>query len=110
VEDDHKPWWQDNPELEAIRRRALDELLGDPGEPIAPDQPDPVVADVWSGASLRELTAARADFDRASARYDEAVRTARAVGLSWAEIGRVLGVTKQTLHRRFSRLGSTTAP
>ena len=33
--------------------------------------------------------------------YAEAVRAARAAGMSWGEIGRVLGVAKQLLHRRF---------
>jgi hypothetical protein len=30
-----------------------------------------------------------------------AVKAARAVGFSWEEIGRVLGVPRQLLHRRF---------
>jgi DNA-directed RNA polymerase specialized sigma24 family protein len=96
-----KPWWEDNPELEEIRRRTLEELLGDPGEPVDCDRPDPVVTDMYSGMSWRGLAEARDDLARARARYEQAVQAARAAGLSWAEIGRVLGVPKQVLHRRF---------
>ena len=49
----------------------------------------------WDGApELDELS-------RVRVRYAEAVRAARAAGMSWGEIGRVLGVAKQLLHRRF---------
>jgi DNA-directed RNA polymerase specialized sigma24 family protein len=51
--------------------------------------------------SWRELAAAREDMARARSRYADAVRAARMRGLSWGEIGRVLGVSKQQLHRRF---------
>ena len=103
MEDDHKPWWEDHPELEEIRRRTLEEFSRRPEdrEPIDPDAPDPVVADFLDGASWRELADARDDLARARGRYEQAVRTARSAGLSWAEIGRVLGVSKQLLHRRF---------
>ena len=60
-----------------------------------------VVCDLLSGASRRELAAARDDLARVRIRYADAVRAARTVGLSWGEIGRVLGVSKQLLHRRF---------
>jgi hypothetical protein len=85
-----KPWWEDNPELEEIRRRALEELLGDPRESVEYDRPDPVVTDMYGGTSWRELAEARDDLARARGRYEQAVQTARAAGLSWAEIGRVL--------------------
>jgi DNA-directed RNA polymerase specialized sigma24 family protein len=103
VEDDCKPWWEDDPELEEIRRRTLEEFSRGPEdrEPIDPDAPDPVVADFLGGASWRELAIARDELTRARARYEDAVLTARAAGLSWAEIGRVLRVSKQLLHRRF---------
>jgi DNA-directed RNA polymerase specialized sigma24 family protein len=103
VEDDRKPWWEDDPELQEIRRRTLEEFEREleEREPIGPDEPDPVVADFLNGASWRELADARDDLARAQARYEDAVRTARAAGLSWAEIGRVLGVSKQLLRRRF---------
>jgi DNA-directed RNA polymerase specialized sigma24 family protein len=103
MENSGKPWWADDPELAAIRRRVEEELERAGREPITPDEPDPVVQDIWSGASLRELAAARDDLERARARYADAVRRARIVGFSWGEIGRVLGVSKQLLHRRFSR-------
>ena len=101
MDDDRKPWWAEDPELLAIRRRILDEFNCVQREPIESDQPDPVVGDMLSGASWRELAHARDDIARARARYAEAVRAARTCGLSWSEIGRVLGVSKQQLHRRF---------
>jgi DNA-directed RNA polymerase specialized sigma24 family protein len=101
VESRSKPWWQDDPELEAIRRRTREEILGDPRDPVECDRPDPVVAEMYSGASWRELAEARDDLARSRARYETAVQTARAAGLSWAEIGRVLRVPKQLLHCRF---------
>lgn len=34
-----------------------------------------------------------------------AVRHARSHGMSWAEIGLALGVSKQALHKRFGKVG-----
>jgi hypothetical protein len=110
VEDRPKPWWEDNPELEEIRRRTLDEILGDGREPIESDRPDPVVAEMYSGARMRELAEARDDLGRARARYADAVRAARDAGLSWGEIGRVLGLSNQALHRQFSGRPPPPAP
>jgi hypothetical protein len=110
VEDDHKPWWADDPELVAIRRRVLEEIECAQREPIEPDKPDPVVEDMLSGASWRELADARDDLSRARARYEKAIRTARVVGLSWGEIGRVLGVPRQALHRRFRTIAPPRTP
>lgn len=43
---------------------------------------------------------------RALTRREEvAVRRARHTGLSWAEIGTLLGVTKQTIHRKYGKVG-----
>jgi IS30 family transposase len=50
--------------------------------------------------------AAVAESRRALSRREEvAVRRARHVGLTWAEIGTLLGVTKQTIHRKYRRVG-----
>ena len=101
MEEANKPWWVVDPELDAVRRGVLEWLEDAEREPIEPDGPDPVHDDLLSGASWRELAHARDDLARARVRYAEAVRGARAVGFSWGEIGRVLGVPKQLLHRRF---------
>lgn len=100
-----RPWWENNPEIAALGRRALEELeeaarQAELAGPV-PSGPDPVVQDFYSGASKRELAAARDDLIRARNRYADAVHGARACGLSWGEIARVLGVSRQVLHRRF---------
>lgn len=102
-----QPWWASDPMIAAARNRAMAEIEGaaprsfEPDEPDEPDGPDPVLADVLSGASLRELAGARDDLGRAKRRYEEAIRAARLAGNSWGTIGRVLGVPRQVLHRRF---------
>ena len=50
--DNGKPWWMDDPELTARRERTLEELQRsiDESEPVHSDEPDPVVADFYSGA------------------------------------------------------------
>jgi DNA-directed RNA polymerase specialized sigma24 family protein len=74
-------------------------------EPAEPPEPwwasGPEVAEVASGL----LAEARDDLDRARLRYAQAIRAGRIAGYSWAEIGRLLGVSKQSLHRRFGALG-----
>lgn len=95
-----KPWWQDHPELDAIRARVEAEIYGKVERP-EDDSPDPVLADYLSGDSVRELRNARDDLARAKRRYENAVRAGRTAGLTWAQIGRVLGVSRQQLHRRF---------
>lgn len=98
-----KPWWAGDPELAEIRRRTFAEFERelDRREPLPPGAPDVVVADILSGAGVRELADARDDLTRARARYEQAVLAGRAAGLSWSEIGRILGVSKQLLHRRY---------
>jgi DNA-directed RNA polymerase specialized sigma24 family protein len=96
-----QPWWADDPGLDAARNEVWEWLESAKHQPVKDDGPDPVVDDFLSGASWRELADARDDLARARARYADAVRAARAVGLSWSEIGRVLGVPKQLVHRRF---------
>jgi DNA-directed RNA polymerase specialized sigma24 family protein len=101
VENVNKPWWDGHPQLEAARDEALAWLRSAEDRPPLSEEPDPVVMDIYSGACRRELAAALDDLDRARARYAEAVRAAREAGWSWGEIGRLLGVTKQSLHRQF---------
>ena len=92
MEGDHKPWWQDDPELKEILRRSFEEFEQELEQraPAGPDEDeaDPVVAEWLGGASWRELADARDELASARIRYDNAVRTARAAGLSWGEIGR----------------------
>lgn len=57
------------------------------------------------GGVVGEL-AAVAQAKRELARREEvAVRRARHQGLSWAEIGTLLGVTRQTIHRKYRKVG-----
>jgi hypothetical protein len=98
-----KPWWEDHPELEAIRARVAAEIYGRP-ERAESHSPDPVLADYLSGDSVRELRYARDGMAEAKTRYANAVIAARNAGLSWAQIGVILGVTRQQLHRRFRHL------
>ncbi|QPG72100.1 hypothetical protein C1S78_001180 [Mycolicibacterium mucogenicum DSM 44124] len=60
-----------------------------------------MLADFYSGNSLRALAEARDGLEAAKERYDQAVFQARAAGWTWPEIARVLGVSKQALHSRF---------
>jgi DNA-directed RNA polymerase specialized sigma24 family protein len=103
LEEKHKPWWKTDPTLLAIRQQVLDEIEQAEKKPDEEDKPDAILDDVLSGASLRELAHARDDLARARIRYDEAIRAARRRGLSWGEIGRLLGVSRQQLHKRFRR-------
>ncbi|MGA5463818.1 hypothetical protein [Mycobacterium sp. NPDC050041] len=97
-----RPWWADHPDLEEMRRRTLEELeCGARDDRPAIEEPDPVIAEIMSGACRRGLHSARDDLDRARENYDEAIRAARTAGYSWGDIARILGVSKQSLHRRF---------
>jgi hypothetical protein len=78
--DNREPWWASDPDLAAGRQAVLAELERAKGEPIRPNTPDPVLADVLSGASVRELSAAGDALACAQARYANAVHTARADG------------------------------
>ena len=108
----------DDPYMRELGRRALIDLLGEedalralngldldlPDDDVfvEPDpEPDPVLADFYSGNSLRALAEARDGLAAAKARYDAAISQARAAEWSWAEVARILGVTKQALHSRF---------
>jgi DNA-directed RNA polymerase specialized sigma24 family protein len=98
---ENRPWWENHPELEAFKRRSLEELEQLPARPPPPPGPDPVYVEVHTGDGWRELGAARDELHRAKERYADAIKAARTAGFSWREIGRVLGVSKQALHRRF---------
>jgi len=98
-----RPWWMDDPELKALSERALAELERgiDASDPARLDEPDPVVAEFYSGEAGRTLSAVRDELGAARARYKAAVLAARAAGLSWTEIARLLGVSRQRVHRQF---------
>ena len=57
------------------------------------------------GGVVSELAAVRQARQAVTRREEVAVRRARQVGLSWAEIGTSLGVTKQTMHRKYREVG-----
>jgi DNA-directed RNA polymerase specialized sigma24 family protein len=53
------------------------------------------------GNVIAELAAVAEAKSELSRREEVAVRRARHSGLSWAEIGTLLGVTRQTIHRKY---------
>lgn len=57
------------------------------------------------GGVYGELAAVREEKRALSRREEVAVRRARNDGLSWAEIGTLLGVTRQTMHRKYRKVG-----
>lgn len=57
------------------------------------------------GGVIGELAAVAEAKRELAGREEVAVRKARHSGLSWAEIGTLLGVTKQTMHRKYGRSG-----
>ena len=58
------------------------------------------------GGGITAELAAVAEAKRELSRREEvAVRRARHSGLSWAEIGTLLGVTRQTMHRKYRKVG-----
>ncbi|MDT5209314.1 MAG: hypothetical protein QOF67_1729 [Mycobacterium sp.] len=101
--DNAKPWWMDDPELIALHERTLEELQRsiDEAGPNSGDEPDPVIAEFYSGEAGRALSAARDGLAVARQRYEDAVFAARMAGFSWTEIGRILGVSRQQVHRQF---------
>jgi DNA-directed RNA polymerase specialized sigma24 family protein len=57
------------------------------------------------GGVIAELSRIAESRHELARREDVAVRRARLQGLSWAEIGTLLGVTKQTIHRKYRGVG-----
>lgn len=53
-------------------------------------------------AALARVARRRAELMRDE---EVAVRRARVAGLSWAEIGVVLGVSKQAMHKKYRKVG-----
>ena len=96
-----EPWWVRDPTIIAAREEVDRWLESVEQRPVCEDDSDAVHNEVMNGSCWRELRGARDDLDRARLRYANAVRAARAVGFSWGEIGRVLGVPRQLVHRRF---------
>lgn len=99
----NEPWWANNPELQEIIRRSNEQLQREieACAPLPGPQPEPVVENLSPRASLRQLARVREDLEHMQTRYEKAVLTARNAGLSWAQIGTALGVSKQNLHNRF---------
>ncbi|MGH2894268.1 MAG: Clp protease N-terminal domain-containing protein [Solirubrobacteraceae bacterium] len=69
---------------------------------------DQLAAEISAGSPLERLAAASTLASRLRSRGDQLldhfVADARAQGLSWSEIGDVLGTTKQAAHQRFAAL------
>ena len=57
------------------------------------------------GGVIGELAAVAEAKRELTRREEVAVRKARNLGLSWAEIGTLLGVTRQTIHRKYRKVG-----
>jgi hypothetical protein len=78
-------------------------------------QPDVTGARPWSRAELEELLSeqtrlsvvsvqqAAADMTRSAAALDQAVHAARSAGASWTDIGRAVGITRQSAQQRWAR-------
>lgn len=60
---------------------------------------------VADSGPVAELAAVREAKRSLAQREEVAVRRARNAGLSWAEIGTLLGVTRQTMHRKYRKVG-----
>lgn len=54
---------------------------------------------------IGELAAVSQAKREVARREEVAVRRARHAGLSWAQIGTLLGVTRQTMHRKYRSVG-----
>ena len=61
--------------------------------------------DTGDHGPIDELAAVREAKRDLARREEVAVRRARHAGLSWEEIGTLLGVTRQTIHRKYRKVG-----
>jgi DNA-directed RNA polymerase specialized sigma24 family protein len=112
------PWYDRDPTILEMKRKAMEEFerwereaaakghrITDEDEYDYQDEPepepDPVLEEVFSGACIRALRRARQQLETATAEYEDAIHRARRAGLSWGEIGNLLGISRQALHRRF---------
>jgi hypothetical protein len=95
VEEDREPSWAHNPELIEIRRRTLEEFDRelDQRESV-PNAPDPVVADLLSGARACANSPMPTTISNVPAPSSTPYGRVAASG-SRGEIGGVLGVPKQ---------------
>jgi hypothetical protein len=99
-----EPWWANHPVIAAKRREVeewLESIEAMEPVPLHDDSLEAIHRQISTGECRQELREARRDLDRARVRYADAIRTARAVGYSWGEIGELVGVARQLLHRRF---------
>ena len=63
---------------------------------LGPDDADDVIGELAAVSQAKREVARREEV---------AVRRARHAGLSWAQIGTLLGVTRQTMHRKYRNVG-----
>lgn len=63
---------------------------------LGPEDADDVIGELRTVAQQKTAIARREEV---------AVRRARHAGLSWAQIGTLLGVTRQTMHRKYRGVG-----
>lgn len=66
------------------------------------DALDPATTPAEDPVDLRRIGLALREVDTAEAELREAVAAARSAGYTWAQIGMVLGVSRQAAHERFA--------
>ncbi|QKW24583.1 TetR/AcrR family transcriptional regulator [Kitasatospora sp. NA04385] len=97
------------PEVDRAPAEQLTALLGPCLRPLlappAPDAPDAAGVSGVPGVSdpLRGLAAAEAERRAAAERVDRLAREALAAGASFAEVGQLLGITRQAARKRWPR-------
>lgn len=88
----------------AARRVATDDPWWIDGDPAVEEAALPVwESHVSPQKAIEAITSAQVATGRASRQLDEAVAAGRAGGLSWADIGRAVGVTRQAARERWGR-------